>query len=374
MSALNRRQWIQKSLLASSAVFLSTHTELISKALEGSRDPHHPLLRLNWNENPFGPPQSAVSAVTEALQLANRYPDSKIAELKNLLAVHNGVSSREIMITAGSTEILSLLGQHVGLMQGEILTPWPTFPTLIRFGEMCGATIHKVDLNHREEIDLTALKDAITDKTKLVFVCNPNNPSATEVNTDDLKSFCKSIGDQVLICVDEAYIEYSKNAESGSMVSLVKDLPNLVVCRTFSKVYGLAGLRIGYAISQKANIEALKKRHLGFEISAGIAPVTAAMAALADSSFLESCLAKNQEGRNLVFQAFDSWGVNYNSSSTNFVYARSDRFVENVVAKLKEEKVLITQWPDIMSGHIRVSIGKKEEMQQFVSSIEKYLV
>ena len=245
---------MRKSLLASSAVMLASQTEVISRAVEKiSAD--HPLLRLNWNENPYGPSKKAIFAVTDALQEANRYPDSKVGELKSQIGKLNGLSENEVLVSAGSTEILSLLGQHVGLAQGEILTPWPTFPTITRFGEICGATINKIALDENQVIDFQAIQDAISDETKLIFICNPNNPTSTEVNRDDLVSFLRAVDPRILLCVDEAYIEYSKIGFEGSMAQLIPELPNLIVSRTFSKAHGLAGLRIGYALSQETNIK-----------------------------------------------------------------------------------------------------------------------
>lgn len=331
------------------------------------------LLRLNWNENPYGPSEKALAAVTEAVRSANRYPDALVNELKAKLAEKHGFQADQVILTAGSTEVLSLLGQHVGLQKGEILTPWPSFPTMIRFGEACGATIKKVDLDDKDRIDLDRLKAAITDKTTLIFVCNPNNPTSTEVKSSELKAFLRSVPKNVLVCVDEAYIEYSKKGVKGSMVGLVDELPNLVVCRTFSKAYGLAGLRMGYAISNKVNIDALRQRHIGWELSAGIAPLSGAMAALKDETFLKKCIQKNEEGRSIVYEAFDEWGVEYNLSSTNFIYARSGKFKSNIIQGLQKENILITKWPD-MIRHIRISIGKPEEMKKFVGAAEAFLV
>jgi histidinol-phosphate aminotransferase len=173
--------------------------------------------------------------------------------------------------------------------------------------------------------------------------------------------------------VDEAYIEYSKKGAEGSMVDLVSELPNLIICRTFSKAYGLAGLRIGYAVSNSINIDALRQRHIGWELSAGIAPLSGAMAALEDDTFLKKVIKKNEEGRQILYQAFKKWGIEYNPSSTNFVYARSEKFKNNIISGLAAQNILITKWPD-MTHHIRISIGKPEEMRQFVAAAESYLV
>ena len=373
MSHISRRKWLQTSLLASSALLVGSPIAFAkneSKRVFKISDP----LPLHWNENPFGPSVKAQKAIMEVLGKSNRYADDRVVELKEMLGKKHSLSSEEIFITAGSTEVLCLLGQYVGLIKGEIVSPWPTFPTLLQFGQACGASIKKVDLDAEQNIDLDKLQSAISSETSLVFICNPNNPSSRELNTEQLKAFCRRVPENVLICVDEAYVEYAKKGEAGSMVSLVNELPNLIISRTFSKAFGLAGLRVGYAISQQKNIQALRARHLGAEISTSLASVVGAMATLKDKEFLQMCIAKNKEGKQILCGAFDEWGVKYYPSSTNFVYARSAHFDPEIKPKLQKENILITKWPDMMQKHIRISIGKPEEMQQFVASAKKFLI
>lgn len=373
MTDLSRRNWLRNSLLASSAVMVAGSRPLMADPSLTNHYTSNGVVRLNWNENPFGPSPKAIKAVNDAVLNANRYPDAMINEFKTLLAEDHGLTKAHFLITAGSTEVLSLLGQHVGLMKGEILTPYPSFPTVLRFGETCGSTIRKVDLEKEHKINLKAVKAAISEKTKLIFICNPNNPTSTEVDKNDLTSFCRSVPSDVLICVDEAYIEYSKHGVSASMAPLVKELPNLIICRTFSKVYGIAGLRIGYAISNAQNIAAMAIRHPGWELSTGVAPVAAALASYKDNEFLNMCIRKNEEGRQIVYNAMDQWGIGYSKSSTNFIYVESTRFKKDVVSGLRENNVLITKWPD-MKDHIRISIGKPEEMRIFVDRVEQYVI
>lgn len=372
---INRRQWLQQSLFASASVLLAgapiaqgCASERRSELLQDNG-----LILLNWNENPYGPPEVAVKAVNEAIKYTNRYPDEETDKLKRKLAAKFKLTENNFLITAGSTEVLSLLGQHVALQKGEILTPYPTFPTALRFGEHAGAGIKKVKLDSNDRIDLDRVLDAVSSKTTMIFICNPNNPTGTEVPTEDLRRFCKQVPDNVLICVDEAYMEYSQAGSLGSMIPLVKEQTNLVVCRTFSKAYGLAGLRIGYAVSHESNIQALRGRHLGSEISAGWPPLVAANAVLDNPEFINKCVMKNEEGRGIVYQAYDEWGVKYNPSSTNFIYARDDRFEGNLVAKMRDRGILITKWPD-MTDHIRVSIGKPDHMRKFVEVVKEFLV
>ncbi|MEP1602169.1 pyridoxal phosphate-dependent aminotransferase [Ekhidna sp.] len=373
--SINRRQWIQQSLLASATVLLAGAPVAQGCASERPRElgDKDDLILLNWNENPYGPSETAIKAVNDAMKYANRYPDEVANELKEKLAKKNNLRTKNFLLTAGSTEVLSLLGQHVALQKGEILTPFPTFPTALRFGERTGATVRKVDLDADDRIDLAKVLAAISDKTTMVFICNPNNPTGTEVATEDLRNFCRQVPENVLICVDEAYVEYSNAGLKGSMIGLVDELPNLVICRTFSKAYGLAGLRMGYAVSHKRNIDALSQRHLGAEISTGWPPLVAASASMDDPEFINSCVAKNTEGKRILYEAYDAWGVKYHASSTNFVYARDDRFEGNLVAKMKERGFLITKWPS-MTDHIRVSIGKPEHMRLYVDSVKELLV
>ena len=373
MANISRRKWFQKSLLASSAIL----TGGIPSA-QGIPCIHENVnleyLPLNANENPYGPSEKAKEAVMEALQIANRYPFESIQKLKTKLAERFKLKPSNFMLTAGSTEVLSLLGQHVGLQKGEILSPDPSFPTLMRFGERCGAKIRKVSMHGKKRIDLNLLLDEISENTTLVNVVNPNNPTSTEVDPDELREFCRKVPSNVLICADEAYIEFSKKGTASSVMDLVNELPNLIVCRTFSKAYGLAGLRIGYAVSSEENIQAIRSRHTGWEMSAGIAPVAAATAALDDQDFITSYILRNQQGRNIVYRAFDKWGVEYYPSSTNFIYAKTTRFGEDIQRKLRKDKIAVSKWQGIMDGHFRISISEMNHMHQFVDTVEKYLI
>ena len=225
-----------------------------------------------------------------------------------------------------------------------------------------GATIKKVPLTDDKHIDLDQTLAAISDKTKVVFICNPNNPTSTEVDNDSLKAFCRAVPKNVLVFVDEAYIEYSKLGPAGSMIPLVNELPNLMICRTFSKAYGMAGLRLGYAISSKAQIDKLKAKYVGVEFATGWPALVA-----------PTETAKLKAVRDIVYRAFDKWGVAYSPSATNFLYVESKYFVSDVREQLKAKNILITKWPD-MKDHIRVSISEPGHMLEFVEVMEAFLV
>ncbi len=374
MSNINRRQWLQKSAFTASLLALGCRTNFEATAAKPFQNGliNASPLPLHWNENPFGPSKKAVQAVTEVMSKANRYPDDMVSELKAILAKKYAVENNQVLLTNGSTEILGLVGQQIGFDKGELVTPFPSFPTMAMFAAGSGATIKKVPLTKNNVIDLDQTLAAITDKTKVVFICNPNNPTSTEVDTDALKAFCRAVPKEVLVFVDEAYIEYSKLGAAGSMIPLVNELPNLMICRTFSKAYGMAGLRLGYAISNKTHIDQLKRQYVGAEFATGWPALVAAKATMEDVDFMTNGVLKNQEGKDIVYQAFDKWGVGYSPSATNFLYVESKHFVSDVRDKLKAKNILITKWPD-MVDHIRISISEPSHMSQFVDVVEEFL-
>jgi histidinol-phosphate aminotransferase len=362
---MKRRDWLQKSILSSSSLLVAPYL------INGNSSDifEDEILRLHWNENPFGPSKNVVKAVQEAVYQSNLYWDEKNLELRKKLAEIHQLNPNQYLITSGSTEILSLLGQHVGLMNGEIVMGEQSFPTIAMFGSRCGAKITKVPMAE-DYLDLNAMSSAIGPETKLVFICNPNNPTSTELDRSELVSFCKAVPSDVLICVDEAYIEFSKKGISGSLVNLVPELPNLVIARTFSKAYGLAGFRLGYAISQSQNIDALRNRYPALGMAPGLLPFVAGISATDDQKFVTEVVDNTNAGKSIMYMAFDEWGVNYAQSSTNFIYVQNNAFVKDIKAQLAEKGIWITQWSS-MKNHIRISVGKQEWMSKLAEEMKK---
>jgi len=375
MTNYNRRRWLQTSILGAASATLPFKNNLnVCRWQEPDVDyTDEKWMRLNWNENPHGPPIVAQEAIAKAVSEANHYPDPLIVQLKEELASQYGLEPSNFLITSGSTEVLCLMGMYAGLNEGEILTPWPSFPTILMYGARWGAKSKKVVLTKDYKIDFNQLRDGINPSTKVISICNPNNPTSTEVDRDELRSFCQSVSSDILICLDEAYIHFSKHGESSSLHDLVKTQDNIVVVRTFSKAYGLAGLRLGYAISHPKNIMSLQSKHTGLDFSISSLSLNAALAVMGDDNFIAHCRKQNQKGRSIVYEAFEDWGVDHAVSSTNFIYATSKRFVPDVVTRLRDDKILITKWSD-MTNHIRISIQTPNEMSIFVDRVKKYLV
>src|SRR5205085_3343232 len=248
-------------------------------------------VRLNSNENPYGPSQKAKKAVTDILGEANRYQFEAMRDLKKILADKEGVDPSYIAIGSGSGELLFQTGIAYGLEGGAVLSCYPTFHLLQDAAISMGARWDKVDLNEKLEYDYEKLASAIKPDTKLVVVCNPNNPTGTVVDPNKVKAFCEDVSKRVPVFADEAYLEFLEPKEQVSAVDLVRNGANVIVSRTFSKVYGLAGLRIGYTVAKP---EITKKfAAYGDTISASQTAIAAAGAALGDDAFMSMVRTKN---------------------------------------------------------------------------------
>ena len=361
---MKRRKWLQNSVISGAGLMMSPGLAML---MEEEKDLHK-IYRLHWNENHFGPSKSVIQAIQDAVPTGNLYWDEKIDILKNDLAKMQGRKEDQYLITSGSTEVLTLLGQHVGLQGKTILTGAKSFPTLPMFGQRCGAKVRYVQMNEYF-LDLDHFSESIDSDTGLVFICNPNNPTSTELEPDELTSFCRRVPENVLVCIDEAYIEFSNGGVEKSLIGLVDELPNLIIVRTFSKAYGMAGFRLGYACSQAQNIRALFTRYPAIGMAPGLLPVVGGIAALKDQRFVRYAVDQVDKGKQIVYDAFDRWEIGYPRSSTNFIYARKDGFIPDVRKKLRQENILITQWPS-MTDHIRISVGKSEWMQKLVNELE----
>jgi histidinol-phosphate aminotransferase len=228
----------------------------------------------------------------------------------------------------------------------------------------------KVPLDASFAHDLDALATA-SNGAQLLYLCNPNNPTGTMIDGEELRTFCGSISKDTMVFVDEAYIEFTNGGITSSVAELVASTSNLIVARTFSKIYGLAGLRVGYAYAHPEIIKQLKRYHIGFEINMPITSLYAALTAADDRAFLEHCKAQNNQAKEKLYQTFDEWGVSYVRSQTNFIYFKTEKFVPNIVKTLEKHRIMIRDYDD-QPGFARVSIGTTEQMQHFSDTLKQF--
>ncbi len=375
---LNRRDWFKSTLAITAG--LTVTPALVNSLMAGPASEAERLffagaklngakVRLNSNENPYGPSEKAKKAVMQILGEGNRYAFTQMEELRKILAEKEGVDPKFILLGAGSGELLCQTGIAYGLDGGRVLSAYPTFTLLMNYAQQMNATWDKVDLNEKLEFDYEKLLSAIKDDTRLVFSCNPNNPTGTVVNSDVVKSFCEEASKKTLVYADEAYLEFLEPAQQKSMVSILQNTQNLIVSKTFSKIYGLAGLRIGYIV---AHPDVLKKvGKYGDTISPSQTALAAAKASLGDEDFMKMTREKNAVARKVLTDYLDKKNIFYGKSQTNVVLFPAPMDGKTILAKLEEKGFLIRVWDYQQKEWCRVSIGTADEMKAFIKVFDE---
>jgi histidinol-phosphate aminotransferase len=322
-------------------------------------------IKLASNENPLGPSPKAVAAIKKALEGLNRYPDGSGYYLSQALAKKYGMDISQIMLGNGSNELIELAVRTFVQPGDEVVSADPSFVVYKMITQAAGGTNIIVPLKD-DRHDLDAMAGRITLKTKLVFIANPNNPTGTMNTKAEMDRFMDRVPDDVLVAVDEAYCEYVTHADYPDCLDYLRDGRNMLALRTFSKIYGLAGLRIGYGITKPELAELMNKVRQPFNTnSLGQA---GALAALADRKHVEKSIAINNEGKQFLYQSFSRLGISFIKTEANFVMFETRLSSRELYTMLLKTGVIVRP----MSGNrIRVSIGLPEENKRFVDELEK---
>lgn len=326
------------------------------------------VIKLASNENPLGCSDKVKEAITKSLDQLSIYPDGNATELKEELAKFLGVSSNEILPTSGLDEMIDLIAKSYVDKGDEVIMADITFPRYIQTTEMMGGIPVIVPLKDFT-FDLDGIISKITDKTKIIWVCNPNNPTGTIVTEKQMIAFFEKVPENIMIVYDEAYREYATSEEyPHNSIKFLKDYPNVLIMRTFSKVYGLAGIRVGYTIGNKNILENINKVRGPFNVNS--LALTAAVAALNDTNFLKKSYDLNLEGRNYLYSEFDNMKFHYPQSETNHVFVNVGKNGQDVFLEMQKRGVIIRP----MGGDfIRVSIGTMEENKIFIEKLKEVL-
>lgn len=377
-TTLSRRNWFKSSLaLGTGLAFTPALLDsLMAAPVSKAERLHNPssstpdtLIRLGSNENPYGPSAKAREAVKNILTEGNRYTYTTAAQFKEMLAKKEGVSPDHILLGAGSSELLCLTGMSVGLEGGAVLSAFPVFRLLMDYAEKFNARWDKVNLDENLVHDLNGLASAVKPDTKILFLINPNNPTGTVIEKAQYKSFCEEMSKKTVVYSDEAYIEFLEPSQQQSMIELVKQgNPNVIVSRTFSKVYGLAGLRMGYAVAHPDLIRKMSTRQIwGSFNQAGIA---AAKASLGDEEFMAYTRKKNAEARQHLFNYLDSKKWHYGKSQANVVFFPAPKDGKTILDETKAKGFEIRVWDYLGKEWCRVSIGTLDEMKAFTKMFD----
>lgn len=316
--------------------------------------------QLSSNEMPFGLLPEVRDAIAEALSGVNRYPAMAAGSLRAALAIRHGVMVEEITVGCGAVEVGRQAALATVAPGSEVLFGWPSFPeyrivTLILGGRPVPVPL--VDHTY----DLDAMAERVTPNTSLIFICNPNNPTGTIVPLERIRSFVEDLPRKVLVVVDEAYWEFAESSTGASAVSLIGDFPNLVVLRTFSKAFGLAGLRVGYGVGSRETVSAMRKVQLPFSVNE--LAERAALAALAHMAGVQQRVGQICEARASLVSQLRGIGFELPDSYGNFVWVPESPGVD-LVTKCEEVGVIGRRWSE--EGG-RFTVGTEAENERLVS-------
>ena len=369
MTQFNRRQWLKAAGLTGTLAFVNGYQGIGAPEIK-PQGTVNGLVRLSSNENPYGPSAKVREAIKNSFDMACRYPYAFSGELAEMIAKKEGVAKENVVITGGSTEGLNITGLVYARDGGEIVAGAPTFLSMLDYAKQFGGYAHMVPLDDNLAHDLGAMAKRVTSDTKIIYLCNPSNPTGTIVDGNKLRDFCKSMSNKALIFCDEAYFDYIEDPDYPSMMELVREDLNVIVCKTFSKVYGLAGLRIGYMIARKDIADRLRKNVPAFT---NMPAIEAAKAALNDVEFYKYSLAQNKKGKDIIYKTLDELKLKYVRTSTNFVFFESGREITSLVSDMKAKGVHIGRPFPPLTKWCRISTGRIEEVEQFSKALKEVL-
>tara|TARA_X000001036_G_C20615024_1_gene780579 strand:- start:121 stop:1302 length:1182 start_codon:yes stop_codon:yes gene_type:complete len=331
--------------------------------------------RLHWNENPYGPNPNAIEKFNYYSSKGNFYSWDILKDFVKKIALKEGVKPENVMTGPGSSDLLEKVALVVFQNGGNVIAADPCYMSLINVVNSIGGSWKSVKLTSGYEHDLDKMESTIDSNTKLIYITNPNNPTATITNSKKLYDFCDSVSIKVPVFIDEAYLEISEGGLKNSMVDLVSRGRDVIITRTFSKIHGMAGLRLGYMIATEERLKKINEITRG---GMGIAGPTihAAIESLNDNSFLESSKEKLISNREFTVKELKSRNFYPMPSSTNFlIFELPERTNPNLfLGKMYGEKVSVKAMNFWNKKWCRVSIGTKENMEKFISAFDKAMI
>lgn len=328
------------------------------------------IIKLAANENPLGPSPKALSEIYKKAKDTNRYPDGSGFYLKDAIGRIYHIRPSNIILGNGTNEILHMLSIVFVRKGSEVIFGSPSFVVYEIEGLLQEAKIKKVRLKNFR-FDLKEILSCITSNTSVVFISNPNNPTGTFVSENEVKDFMKSVPPHVLVVFDEAYAEYVQPDIFPDTIRYVRQCRNVIVLRTFSKIYGLAGLRIGYGLAKASIIRAIEHVRQPFNVNA--VAQSAALAALRDREHLKKSFDMNQHGLRYLSREFKRLGLNYVPSGANFIMVHIGREAGRVFQRLLKGGIIVRPLGGELSGYIRVTVGRPHENVTFIKKLERCL-
>ncbi|NJM26478.1 MAG: histidinol-phosphate aminotransferase family protein [Bacteroidia bacterium] len=384
---INRRTWLKRGALTAGGLVtgLSALQHLQAAPAYGMAPylGHHRLsenyhitakangelkARLLANENPWGPSKKTVAAVAAAAAKGNRYVYKTTMKMVEVLAEKEGVTPDHILLAPGSTDVLEKVAFALCMKGGNVVSADPSYMSLVNTARSIGATWKNIPLTADYAHDLDAMEKVVDADTKLVYVCNPNNPTGTLTPIDKLKAFCTRVAPKVPVFIDEAYLELLDDHESQTAVGLVAAGHDVIIARTFSKIHGMAGLRIGYMVAKPERIKMIQEL-VRTEMGISVTSLEGAMASLLDTEFQQYTRSNFKINREYTFQQLKKAGLAPIPSTTNFILFPIQMPVKDLLDKMLEKGVGIRGYEISGKPYARVSMGTMDEMKLFAKSL-----
>ncbi len=360
----------RRGLLTASAVLLTSPKVVLADSVRDADAPAvaKPIV-LCWNENPYGPSPAARAVINGTIPVACRYPDEEIEQLVAALAHNEGVSADHIVVGSGSGELLCGLGLLHGRNGGEIIAAQPTYLELTTYAKHAGAELKFIPVDKQLNHDLTAMRAAVSGRTRAIYVCNPNNPTGTAISADSIRAFVQSLPDSVTTIVDEAYLDFADGTGVRSVSDLVRGGKRVVVLRTFSKIHGMAGVRCGYAIARPdvaAEIAAVRMS------TPNIFAMRAARASLGDRAFLTDTRRRIVASRARITGELAQLGLAFGKPQTNFVFFDTGAPLAQFQEFMKARNILVGRLFPPYDNWCRITIGTEPEVDAFIRGLRAY--
>ncbi|MDD9894740.1 MAG: aminotransferase class I/II-fold pyridoxal phosphate-dependent enzyme [Gammaproteobacteria bacterium] len=330
--------------------------------------PDH-VIRLSSNENPWGPSRAALRAINAAIDESNLYTFFLHDEMAELIGSQQHIGPEHISVGSGSGEILKMGGLLATMDEGSIVIPDPTFEDLPRYAADNGSDVIRVPVNDNMETDLEAMASTIRRDTKLVYICNPNNPIPNIIEKNKLRDFVLEISRDRMVFVDEAYHEFVDNPDYSSMMDLIRDgHRNIIVARTASKIHGLAGLRVGFGFSHPDLAATINRRMTG---TLNIIGLRAAFASYRDEEHANFVLRTNREALDIAQGYFREAGIRHIDSNGNFTFVETGHEITEVQARFLEHNIRVGRPFPPFRNWMRLSMGTPDEMRYFVQTYKQ---
>lgn len=394
MRAINRRDWLKKGIItATGAVIMPQlsfgETPRAALTIDVNNNiQYSPFVKeylpystrvfpsfdakLNANENPYGPSPMAIDALKSSAYKGNRYAWKELFDLVSKIANFEGVSSKNIMMGPGSSDLLEKTAMVLFQNGGNVVSADPSYMSLIRVAESCGAAWKSIPLKKDWSHDLTSMESAIDAQTKMVYICNPNNPTGSMTGHQELVDFCSRVSEKVPVFVDEAYLGFLEDGAKKSMVSLINQGKDVIIARTFSKIHGMAGLRVGYIVALEERLAAIQTITRG-GMGISYPSIFAASASMDDIEFQNMSRLKNADCREFVYNVLNQMGYDYVPSSTSFIIFPIQMEGKEFLTKMTNLKIGVRAFEFMNKNWCRVSMGTMDEMKLFATALKQVL-